>query len=357
MVEKERVIALLQKYMEGKISGSEIEQLSFLLEDPSGYHSLRPALQDIWTNNKEPDWIEQETGKTDQILNRLHYLISLDEEKKPVRRPAFEKTINVFSKIAAILILPLLIAGIWYFIDSRSAYRNMDELGWITVSSPVGSITKTILPDSTVIWQNAGSTIKYPRDYTKKNRQVLLSGEAFFAVHSDRLYPFYVRTNHLQVKVTGTRFNVNSYPGDKTTTIVLEEGKVGVQNLSNLKKSPYYLCPGMCYSYTEKEHKAIVKDVEVKKYISWKDGKLIFRNDPLSDVCTRLRRWYNADIEFSDNARELLSHPFTMTIETETLSQVMDYLCQAAPVLYEIKYIPKDGESNLLKPKYIIRAK
>jgi ferric-dicitrate binding protein FerR (iron transport regulator) len=357
MVEEERIIALLQKYMEGKISGREMEQLSSLFEAPSNYHSLRPALLDIWTNNKEPDWIKPGAGKANQILNRLHYLIRLDEGEKPVRRSAFAKTINIFSKIAAILILPLLIAGTWYFIDSRSPYTDEGISDWITVSSSMGAKIKTVLPDSTVIWQNAGSIIKYPRDYTKKNRQVILSGEAFFAVHSDRLYPFYVRTNHLQVKVTGTRFDVSSYTDDRSTTVVLEKGKVGIQNLTNLKKSPYYLTPGMCYSFSEKEHKAIVKNVEVKKYISWKDGKLIFRNDPLSDVCKRLRRWYNAEIELSDNTGELLSHPFTMTIETETLSQVMDYLCQAAPVSYEIKYIRKNDESDLLRPKYIIRAK
>ena len=78
---------------------------------------------------------------------------------------------------------------------------------------------------------------------------------------------------------------------------------------------------------------------------------------PCRMYVSRLRRWYNAEIEFSDNTGELLSHPFTMTIETETLSQVMDYLCQAAPVSYEIKYIRKNDESDLLRPKYIIRAK
>jgi len=356
MVETERITALLQKYMEGKISGREVEQLSSLVEDPSGYQFLRPALLELWTNDKEP-LINPEAGSTDRILNRLHYLISLEDEKKTVYPSAFARAISMFSKVAAILIIPLLIAGIWYFIDSRSPYRNMDASGWITVSSPVGSTVKTILPDSTVIWQNAGSIIKYPRDYTKRNRQVALSGEAFFAVHADRLHPFYVRTNHLQVKVTGTRFDVSSYADDESTTVVLEKGKVGIQNLVNPKNPSYSLSPGMCYSYSEKEHKTVVKNVEVKKYTSWKDGKLIFRDDPLSEVCKQLRRWYNAEIEIADSNGELLSHPFTMTIETETLTQVMDDLCQAAPVSYKVKYIQKNNESGLLKPIYIISAK
>lgn len=358
MVKKEQIIELLQKYMEGEISVSEMKQLSSLIEAPSNDRFLRPALLDIWTNNKESGQVWLGASQANQILNKLHDLIKQDEGEKSIPRSGFTKAINIFSKIAAILILPLLIAGIWYFIDSRSLYRDMGVSDWVTVLSPVGSIVKTVLPDSTVIWQNAGSSIKYPREYTKKNRQVILSGEAFFMVHSDHLYPFYVSTSHLQVKVTGTRFNVSSYDEDKNTTVVLEEGKVGIQNLSARKKNPlYYLTPGMCYSYSEKEHKAIVKNVEVKKYTSWKNGKLIFRNDPLSDVCKQLRRWYNAEIELSDSTGELLSHPFTMTVETETLTQVMDYLCQAAPVSYEVKYVSKDDESGFLKPKYIIKAK
>ena len=355
MVNEAQFIALLEKYMKGIISEQEMKTLTSLIENPSQYHYLRPALLRIWTNDKEPDSVNLGSKEANQILNKIHHLINLDEENKIILHSGIAKAINLFSKIAAILILPLIIAGIWYFIDSRSTYGDLNESEWVSISSSMGSKIKTILPDSTIIWQNAGSTVKYPRNYTKKNRQVILSGEAFFAVHSDRLYPFYVRTDHLQVKVTGTRFNVSSYNDDKSTTVVLEEGKIGIQNLSN--PSHYYLKPNMCFSLDNLNNKAIVKHVDINKYISWKDGKLIFRNDPLSDVCTRLKRLYNAEIELSDNTGTLLSHPFTMTIETETLPQVMEYLCQAAPISYEIIHIQKDVESGLLKPKYIIKAK
>jgi hypothetical protein len=198
-------------------------------------------------------------------------------------------------------------------------------------------------------------SIRYPRKYTRKNRQVVLTGEAYFDVVSDHLHPFFVKTVDIDIKVMATKFNVAAYNEDDFLSDVLEEGQLQVQNPQlKLMKDIF---PGEKFRFPENTRKAVVSKVETVKYISWKDGRLVFRNDPLSAVCTKLRRWYNAEIVLDDNTGNLLTHPFTITIETETLPHVLDYLCQAAPIEYKVVYVPKDGEPKFVRPKYIIRSR
>jgi ferric-dicitrate binding protein FerR (iron transport regulator) len=121
-----------------------------------------------------------------------------------------------------------MVISIWYFYTSRRPYDHNDS--FITINTPEGSKIKSELPDGTVIWQNSGSTIQYPRNFTRRNRQVILTGEAFFDVRTDKIHPFHVKTGELVVTVTGTRFNVSGYPEDAGATIVLESGEIKVKN-------------------------------------------------------------------------------------------------------------------------------
>src|SRR5690606_37957770 len=93
---------------------------------------------------------------------------------------------------------------------------------------PYGKRSDITLADGTRIWLNAGSQLSYPLSFTGSSREVYLAGEAFFEVESNPNMPFYVITNDLKIRVTGTRFNVTSYLNDHTTQALLLSGKIGV---------------------------------------------------------------------------------------------------------------------------------
>ena len=94
------------------------------------------------------------------------------------------------------------------------------------MSADYGQISKVVLPDSSVIWINSGSTIKYNNQFSSSNRDIELVGEAYFKVSKNKKLPLIVRSSELQVEVLGTEFCVTAYPEESSVQVVLEKGKI-----------------------------------------------------------------------------------------------------------------------------------
>ena len=105
------------------------------------------------------------------------------------------------SRIAAILLLPLIIStGVLSYLYTRQL-KQADTVSYLEVLSAPGIVTQVLLPDSSKVWLNAGSSLRYPSRFTEKERNVQLSGEGYFEVQSDKEYPFYVSLdNGIKVK-------------------------------------------------------------------------------------------------------------------------------------------------------------
>ena len=133
------------------------------------------------------------------------------------------------SRIAAILLLPLIIStGVLSYLYTRQL-KQADTVSYLEVLSAPGIVTQVLLPDSSKVWLNAGSSLRYPSRFTEKERNVQLSGEGYFEVQSDKEYPFYVSLdNGIKVKAHGTKFNINAYKEDRVVETILEAGLVDV---------------------------------------------------------------------------------------------------------------------------------
>ncbi|MBK5194453.1 MAG: FecR domain-containing protein [Proteiniphilum sp.] len=170
-----------------------------------------------------------------------------------------------------------------------------DESAMAQVIIPYGKRSEITLADGTRIWLNAGSTLSYPIHFTKNRREVYLSGEAFFEVTSDDAKPFYVITNDMKIRVTGTRFNVTSYNNDAVTQAVLVEGTIEASK-NRLFGRSVELSPGERVVY-DREEKILQKDkVDVALYSSWVNGYLIIENEPVEEIFKKLERYYNQQI-------------------------------------------------------------
>ncbi|MCW1735497.1 FecR family protein [Anaerorudis cellulosivorans] len=170
-----------------------------------------------------------------------------------------------------------------------------DEPAMAQVIIPYGKRSQIILADGTKIWLNAGSTLSYPVRFTANAREVYLSGEAFFEVSTDRSKPFYVFTSDLRIKVTGTRFNVNSYSNDAITQAVLVEGKIEAAK-NRLFGRSVELSPGERIVYDRKENKIQKDKVDVELYSSWVNGYLLIENEPIVEIFKKLERYYDKKI-------------------------------------------------------------
>ncbi len=173
---------------------------------------------------------------------------------------------------------------------------------WSTLSIPKTKDYYVVLSDGSKIWMNAGSTLTFPDFFEKDKREVFLEGEAYFEVVADIDMPFIVKTQELEVKVTGTHFNVRNYVDEPETQITLAEGKVAVDTRSkevNLKPNEQVLC-------NRNTNAVQKKNVDASLYISWRDGVFEFREISLEELTYRLAKWYDVSFEFeTENLKQL----------------------------------------------------
>lgn len=194
------------------------------------------------------------------------------------------------------------------------------------VYTPHGAKTNFQLPDGSIVWLNSGSELSFPLQFDE-TRPVTLTGEAFFEVEKNAK-PFFVSTIYGKVEVQGTSFNVKAF-SNEGFQITLVEGFVKVKGENN--SDEVTLQPGQQANITG--NKISVGNVETELFTSWKEGKLIFRDEQLPSVAKRLERWYNVKIELSGDKR-LTEIRYNGTLEMESFSEVLQLLKVTAPVDY-----------------------
>jgi transmembrane sensor len=260
---------------------------------------------------------------------------ALQKVHAKILNTAKNKFINIFQKVAAVLILPLFITTV-YFATHRP-HQMKTNTGWQTIKSPAGLRSEFVLPDGTKVFLNSKTSLGYPIAFNGHTRNVNLNGEAYFEVTKNIKSPFIVNTGKIQIEVTGTEFKASNYADENLTEVVLVSGSV------NLFQGKYYgakenlvkMNPGERASFKPEEDKIYIDKVNVDKYISWKDGVLMFREDSMPEVVRRLNRWFNADIKLT--GKELNDYVYTATFEDESLNQILELLKMSAPIDYTIK--------------------
>ncbi|MFR7824843.1 MAG: FecR family protein [Odoribacter splanchnicus] len=185
-----------------------------------------------------------------------------------------------------------------YAVNLPNGWENNEQQTLMhKVEVPVGGEYRLVLADGTKVWINAESSLQYPVEFTAEQRTVILQGEAYFEVVSDTLKPFMVKTPAgLEVKVTGTHFNVEAYADRRTWKTTLVEGGVEVR----LGKYQAHLRPNEQFSFDQETNQGSLKKVNVREVIAWKNGWFVFDNTPLEEIMETIRRWYNIEVEYRD---------------------------------------------------------
>lgn len=225
----------------------------------------------------------------------------------------------------------------------------------LEVATNTGNVQHVTLPDGSQVWLNAKSRLQYNNWQSGKAREVVLNGEAFFDIAQKAHQPFIIHTKTVDIRVLGTSFNVKAYNGDGHTETTLVTGKVQivmkeedgrtvtlepnqklvVQNRQELKKIETIKANKIpdSVSYLITKAKVIAGDSSVAE-ISWKERKLTFFDQPLSEVGLQLERWYGITVIFKEETMK--NARFTGTFRDESLRKVMDVLQMSAPFNYHI---------------------
>lgn len=265
-------------------------------------------------------WNELDTkinANTYSALKRVNQKIGYSE-RQTIHIPFYKKTL----RIAAILIPLLLITGGYL-------YYTQNKLIEITVA--YGDTQHLFLPDSSEIWINSGSNIKYPKSFTGNQRLVYLEGEAYFSVKKDQAKPFIVKTEQLSVKVLGTKFNLKAYSDDENITTTLTNGKVEVSTQSQEKQ---ILKPNEQLTYNIKTSVMNIENISPAETDAWLTGQILFINSSFQDIKQTLERRFNITID--DKTNIPVSRLYTVKfLKGETLDEILQVLKDVIGFTYQ----------------------
>lgn len=328
---------LLKKFLMEKCSEEEFKELLQWIRNESVTPSGRAMMEEIWREYKPETAPEKQ--KYDRILDKIHHRINLHNSNtlysvQPEPKKSFkERVMPMLTRAAAILLLPVLLLLVYTSLLRNDPRHMMNNNNDVEIVSPLSSKTYIELGDGSKVWLNNGSKLKYPHRFNGKSRKVLLTGEAYFDIASNKKMPFIVGTETIDIKVTGTEFNVMAYPEDPTVETALVEGEVLLYK-SGSNESFKTMVPNEVLKYNTYQQTYTVDSGNVGKHISWKDGMLSFKNDAIEQVAAKLARWYNVDVSFSDvKAKEFT---YTATFADESLQQVLELMQLATPITYEL---------------------
>lgn len=385
---KEYTWNLIAKKLSGEATPEELQELELLLRSNPELHYPMQTIADLWRSTGR-----QEQKKAEQAFNRhldrmrdlnIDFLpgtnapvqtSGLQPQQEPVEQDnAYPFEVPFDEPRRGRSRRMIMLVSSFFFLVGIGAFliypgKAKDPVASIKTAAPIsgmiggevftgnGSRTHLVLPDGTLVWLNAGSRIKYEKNFGTDFREVSLTGEAFFDVAQNARKPFVIHTEKVDIKVLGTRFNVKSYPLEKTTEATLIRGSIEVSIkarpneriilkpneklvVANDDSTLHRSGPARHTGKAEESLVAIKKPTYESHTgtiieTSWIDNKLIFQDEEFRELAKKMERWYGFTIRF-DNSRQEELH-FTGSFQKETIQQALDALKLTAAFKYTIE--------------------
>lgn len=341
---------LFARSLSGEITAQEQSILKTILDQDIALQQQFDLMNRMW-NAGEKNYVDtddEEKNSISHILQLVKMDVVQEEELPAIGTEKRKSWLPGILKVAAIVIL--VVSSWMFFGSSKKAGEDLTK----TLSAENGSRTRTILPDGSTVWVNAGSHISFDNDFKGQTREVTLNGEAYFDVVKNPQQPFIVHVSGYDIRVLGTAFNVKSYPDDKTIETTLLRGLVQVTKQGETKQRPIFLHPNEklildknpvvesvdkqpepvahSASPANTEYKITQLDSGIEESArietAWVYNRLEFRGDSFDDLAAKLERWYNVNIFFDDDKVKQLS--FNGSFQQETIDQALTALKTAA---------------------------
>jgi transmembrane sensor len=343
LLSKEEINELIIKFLSGEINPDEkVILFNWVKQSDENKHYF-VINRDIWMASAQIT----AAGKmeTERALEKINQEIGygntsgVNSNRENIK--IIQKTGSVFSRY-------LKIAALWILLFSLGAVvsRLIMKPSWsagntsdITIIAPMGSKALTFLPDGSKVWLNAGSKIVYSIEGQNNEREVILTGEAYFDVAKEIDRPFVVEAQGLLVRVYGTEFNVKAYPEERVVETTLVEGSISV-TVKDKPSDIVTLNPNQQVSYfkaTEDRGESLVvtRGIDPARYTLWINDKLQITGETLGSLAVMLERKYDVRIYFE--VPQLKELRFTGYIEKETIEQVLEMIKISSSVDYRME--------------------
>ncbi|MCD2425212.1 FecR family protein [Niabella pedocola] len=346
----ETIHILLAKYISGVADASEklqAEQWIAASPDNAAYYA---KIYDLWhlTRAAVPGDFADSKAAYEQFLIRNH----LKAERPVLRLRSFKKK-RIYWAAAALLILSL--TGYrWFFSGNR-------KMGNTMVASARELSKQVLLPDSTVVWINAGSKIRWNKDFGKTNRTVYLDGEGNFTINNRQsAIPFIVKAARFEIRDIGTVFNIKAFASDSLFEAFVVDGKIAITDANDARKGApvVYLTRNQILKINHialqkqrgsSENMVAVSNADIQEmkdvneHLQWKETALAFEEKGLPEILRLLSEKYNIDILFQ--ADELARYRYTGRFNSQmNIETILDVIKETTPINYE-----KKGETIIVK--------
>lgn len=352
---QEQFWILLTRKIAGEASPEDFAELEKLVQQHPEWQYALQNLEDIWNSHPPVDLSLEE----DAYLIHLHRMQEKnipfghqqEEQEEPSRfdQPASYKKRRMVWLVSG-LVAAASLALILFLRTPGPGSQKKSTASINEISTRLGSKTRIQLPDGSIVWLNAGSKLIYDKSFGTEERRVNLTGEGFFDVVKDPTRPFIVHTDNIEVRVLGTLFNVKAYPEDKSSETSLIRGslevsiksrprdkiilssneKLVVENKTTVEKDSQFVeneLPVM--SLNQLKHNPLDNSVNETQ---WIDNKLVFDNEPFSDIAVKMERWFGVEIEISDSS--LAAKRMTGKFEKENIEQALEGLAYASTTAF-----------------------
>ena len=327
--------ALIRKYIHQDCTPAELEELKRILVLPEAAQFFDELMSEHWDGLPAVNDTDQPrlNEKLKQFYGKLEreeaQIVQLQTQTDSNTR---RKRVRKYFYYAAIL--TLIATGLLTYKTLQLKKTPVTEqFALHEVVNPKGQRAKILLPDSSVVFLGAGSTLKFPEKFAAHTREISLTGAAFFEVTKNPKKPFIIHTGEVQTQVLGTSFKIEAF-NRLPLTVAVATGKVRVDQLHNGKlKSLAVLTPGQQVSYQGR--KAVQTTVAIDEIRSWKDARLTFHQRKLIEITTELERWYN--VEFNYKQASKAAEEISVALQADMpLNKIMKVLSSTGHFRYQM---------------------
>lgn len=306
---------LMVEYLKGDSTPEDICRLTNLLKEHSACRERYAEMAQAYGLSATPWFEDNKQRNLEKLRERLNFRSS--------RKNKYLRRMRVWGNAAIWALAVCSTLTLFYFYNSSP--KELSTSACCQIEIPKGATSKLLLPDSTLVFLNGGTTIKYDASFEgKSNREVFLTGEACFQVTKNAVKPFIVHTSDLNVRVLGTTFNVSSYPDEQEVKVSLVEGRVNVSTISGPQKE-VSLSPDEQAVYSKQNKELFTKNVDASSLVAWAKGRFIFTNKTLFHLLQIIEKRY--DIQFQVKTEKVYHEYYSGNIDANlTLDEVLSYL-------------------------------
>lgn len=313
---------ILRRYLENKCCEEDYDQINAWMDESEENASKLFRMEEIFFLGKRNGIDEQKRA----AYAEKHLYRKIEVEKTKELRITRKHT---WMKYAAIFAILMLLGGAFSYVYFHT---NLNTEMMI-VTAPEGSIKKIVLPDGSKVWLNHQAMLKYPRQFSPRERNVFLEGEAYFEVSKNREKPFIVESEAMRIRVLGTVFNFKSYKNRHVAEATLIEGEIEVKG--NNEEGMIILAPGQKAELDRTSRRLKVKQVEAKLDAVWHDNLIPFEKANIFAIAKVLERFYDVKIILSPDIQSDKTYSGVLK-KKDTIESVLNSLKNSIPINYKI---------------------